>query len=69
MKLNVGAIAGRGKSLAYVVVLCLCLWGVSAVRSANAGTTTADWPQWRGPQRDGISRETGLLKQWPAGGP
>lgn len=29
----------------------------------------ADWPQWRGPQRDDISQETGLLKQWPAGGP
>ena len=29
----------------------------------------ADWPQWRGPNRDGISRETGLLKQWPAEGP
>jgi outer membrane protein assembly factor BamB len=29
----------------------------------------ADWPQWRGPQRDGISRETGLLNAWPQGGP
>ncbi len=29
----------------------------------------ADWPQWRGPERSGISRETGLLKQWPAAGP
>ena len=29
----------------------------------------ADWPTWRGPKRDGISTETGLLKQWPAGGP
>ena len=28
-----------------------------------------DWPQWRGPQRTGISAETGLLKDWPAGGP
>jgi outer membrane protein assembly factor BamB len=28
-----------------------------------------DWPQWRGPQRDGISQETGLLKEWPADGP
>lgn len=28
-----------------------------------------DWPQWRGPDRDGISKETGLLKQWPAEGP
>ncbi len=28
-----------------------------------------DYPQWRGPQRDGISKEAGLLKEWPAGGP
>jgi outer membrane protein assembly factor BamB len=30
---------------------------------------SAEWPQWRGPNRDGISKETGLLKQWPDGGP
>jgi outer membrane protein assembly factor BamB len=29
----------------------------------------ADWPQWRGPDRTDISKETGLLKRWPAGGP
>jgi outer membrane protein assembly factor BamB len=29
----------------------------------------ADWPQWRGPNRDGISPETGLMKQWPQAGP
>jgi outer membrane protein assembly factor BamB len=29
----------------------------------------ADWPQWRGPRRDGISNEQGLLKQWPPAGP
>ena len=29
----------------------------------------SDWPQWRGPERNGISRESGLLKQWPAEGP
>lgn len=28
-----------------------------------------DWPQWRGPQRSGISQETGLLQTWPADGP
>ena len=28
-----------------------------------------DWPQWRGPKRDGVSAERGLLKDWPAGGP
>jgi len=29
----------------------------------------ADWPQWRGPNRDGKSTETGLLGSWPKGGP
>ena len=29
----------------------------------------ADWPQWRGPSRTGISIETGLMRQWPAAGP
>jgi hypothetical protein len=29
----------------------------------------ADWPQWRGPNRDGVSTETGLLKEWPKDGP
>ena len=28
-----------------------------------------DWPQWQGPDRTGLSKETGLLKVWPAGGP
>src|SRR5437762_962025 len=29
----------------------------------------ADWPQWRGPDRTDVSKETGLLKSWPAAGP
>jgi hypothetical protein len=29
----------------------------------------ADWPQWRGPARDGVSPEKGLLREWPRGGP
>jgi outer membrane protein assembly factor BamB len=28
-----------------------------------------DWPQWHGPNRDNISTETGLMKQWPEEGP
>jgi outer membrane protein assembly factor BamB len=31
--------------------------------------SAADWPQWRGPNRDGVSAEKGLLKQWPSEGP
>src|SRR5690242_5185427 len=29
----------------------------------------ADWPQWQGPDRTRVSKETGLLKEWPKGGP
>lgn len=32
-------------------------------------TFAEDWPQWRGPTRDGISRETNLLNKWPEEGP
>jgi outer membrane protein assembly factor BamB len=31
--------------------------------------SSAQWPQWRGPMRDGISKEENLLKVWPAEGP
>ena len=50
----------RACSLAFVVAVAgsLCLTA-----------TGADWPQWRGPERNGISQETGLLKEWPKDGP
>ena len=48
------------KSLALAVAI--------AIVTAH-GALAADWPQWRGPQRDGISQETGLLKEWSAVGP
>lgn len=31
--------------------------------------TNGEWAQWRGANRDGISKETGLLKEWPKEGP
>jgi hypothetical protein len=40
-----------------------------AAAAAQPFTQTADWFQWRGPNRDGKSAETGLLKSWPAQGP
>ncbi len=36
---------------------------------AGVVAPAADWPQFRGPNRDGICTETGLLKEWPKGGP
>jgi len=52
-----------------MALLCLCFSAVSVARFASSAASTSDWPQWRGPQRDGISRESGLLKEWPSQGP
>src|ERR1700722_15685030 len=47
--------------------------GCRAIRLVCLFTCTlawaAHWPQWRGPNRDGSSPETGLLDSWPKGGP
>jgi outer membrane protein assembly factor BamB len=37
--------------------------------SAGGPALAEDWPCWRGPRHDGISRETGLLTAWPKDGP
>ncbi len=46
-----------------------CLTVAALLFFPAALALTEDWPQWRGPNRDGISKETGLLKQWPQEGP
>ena len=38
-------------------------------RGRRKSKSAADWPQFRGPNRDGISPDTGLLKRWPYAGP
>ena len=48
----------------------LALGAVFVIGCAEAVICAAgDWPQWRGPRRDDVSTETGLLKDWPTGGP
>ncbi len=47
-----------------LVVLCALLLLMAAL-SARA----AEWPQYMGPARNGVSPETGLARTWPAGGP
>lgn len=42
---------------------------VLSVALAAGVAAAADYPQWRGPARDGVSPETGLLKNWPPAGP
>ena len=39
------------------------------VVSVAALHAASDWPQWQGPDRTGVSKETGLMQQWPASGP
>jgi outer membrane protein assembly factor BamB len=50
-----------------VIVALSVILGMTAGAGAQGPST--DWPQWRGPERNGLSKETGLLKQWPASGP
>ena len=45
------------------------LLGAWELYARSSGSPKGEWPQWRGPNRDGISHETGLLKSWPEGGP
>jgi len=47
-------------SIGLVMGLVFCLTGVALGE---------DWPEFRGPERNGVSKETGLLKSWPAEGP
>jgi outer membrane protein assembly factor BamB len=54
------------------VLLVLGLVAVLALGQglwAQLKSAPGDWPGWRGPDRTGLSPETGLLKQWPKGGP
>jgi outer membrane protein assembly factor BamB len=42
---------------------------VLAALSLPAFALAADWPGWLGPDRTGVSKETGLLAKWPKDGP
>jgi outer membrane protein assembly factor BamB len=56
----------RRIGLAASVVIALAWLAAAAAPAAGAD---AEWPGWRGPNRDGKSPDTGLLKEWPAEGP
>ena len=46
-----------------LLIACLAAQAFSGVLLAD------DWPQWMGPQRDSVWRETGILEKFPEGGP
>ena len=43
--------------------------GTCAALTAAATGTSPEWPQWRGPNRDDVAHESGLLARWPEAGP
>lgn len=57
------------RSLTTIPVLCLFIAAVFGIGPPSLPAASSDWPQWRGPNRNGTSQETGLLKQWPKEGP
>jgi len=42
---------------------------IALLATFTLSALASDWPQWRGPNRDGVSTEKGLLDEWPEGGP
>jgi outer membrane protein assembly factor BamB len=60
------------KRLVVLTILATLLaWGVilGATGQLAGGERSSNWPEFRGPHRDNMSAETGLLKSWPTGGP
>ena len=51
------------------LVLVIGIWLFVFAATYIVGVQSSDWPQWRNTDRSGISKEAGLLKEWPEGGP
>jgi outer membrane protein assembly factor BamB len=53
----------RFTRLGYVLAM------VTLVLAGGTPSTADDWPQWQGPKRDGVWRESGIVEKFPPGGP
>src|SRR5262249_14874207 len=63
-----GSIPMRNVEMKRLLLCCiLCL--LSGTPALGDDVTKAQWPQFRGPNRDGLSSDKGLLKEWPKDGP
>ena len=51
------------------VVIVLSVLVAFLAISESMVAAEAEWPCWRGPDRNGMSPDTGLLKEWPEAGP
>src|SRR6185503_6034531 len=63
------------RTRAFIICIILVVMKNRALAFAGAVALSvtalhaADWPQWQGPDRTRVSKETGLLKEWPKAGP
>src|SRR5688572_27429669 len=64
---NRGSPMNAKQAVFHVLALCLAVPGILPAQTPS--NKTADWPQFLGPTRNGISPETGLLNEWPVAGP
>lgn len=48
----------------FVAAVNFCLFSIGAVGLLPSKAAADDWPQWRGPNRDGVWRETGLIQEF-----
>jgi outer membrane protein assembly factor BamB len=55
-------IEGKTHFLSFLLIFCI-------IFSINTAASAEDWPHWRGPVYNGISKETGWLTSWPEDGP
>ena len=58
--LQVNVMTARYPAKVWLLVVLIC--------GRQQSTRADDWPQFRGPNRDGVSAEKGLLQKWPDGG-
>src|SRR4051794_37864716 len=56
-------------AVALLMAAALAFYQRRAGSELPVALTPADWPQWRGQNRDDLALETGLLRAWPPGGP
>ena len=58
----------KSKKVTKKLMLAIGIW-LLACGCVPLEHYTPDWPQWQGLERNGLSKETGLLKEWPEEGP
>jgi outer membrane protein assembly factor BamB len=66
---KLGKNLGRAMFLVLATVVATQMVWAQASKKKEAASAVPDWGQFRGPKRDGLSPDTGLLKQWPKDGP